>query len=367
MRESELPELVDLLYEGILSAEGWSAALSRLAAVTSSQAASIVLWSRRTDQALVGDQVGLPPELMADYARHYHLLDPGRYHVDRIAVGDWYYDERELGPATMRRLPFYQEFLRKYELDSTMASPVMRTSAGLDGFLSLGSAAGRRNLPDVGRFLAPLMPHLQRAASLRVRLMELSQQVELQQEMLDRLSFPVAAVTANRAVLMANRRAQEWLRLPGNPLAASSPQAARVTAMLESACGVSGPRVAAGATVRKPAGGEYHLAAVPMPVRASEFVSPLSPVALLLVSDPDAERPHAGELFRQIFRLTPAEVRVLIPLQRGATLAETCAALHISVETGRAHLRNVFDKLGIRRQADIARVLGPIELLDPGP
>ncbi len=48
-------ELLELFYEGVMCPQGWEKALGKLAVVTGSQAVSLVLWSRVTDQALVGD------------------------------------------------------------------------------------------------------------------------------------------------------------------------------------------------------------------------------------------------------------------------------------------------------------------------
>lgn len=366
MKDSSLLTLMDLFYDGILSPDGWTGALEELARMTSSGAVSLVLWNRRTDQALVGDQVGLPAELTTAYAEHFHQLDPARPFMDRIAIGDWYLDERELGVRAMRRLPFYQDFLRVYDLDSTMASPFLRAENGLDGFLSLSGAAGRKGLPDVARSLARLMPHIQRAARLRIRLLDLAQQSELHTHILDRFDFPIVAVTADKAVMSANRLGGEWLSSPGNPLASGSPYAEKIARLLKAACGIGGARTASGLAVRKPSGAEYYLTAVPLPIRSGAAWTGTTPMALLLVNDPERAKPQAGELLRQIFHFTPAEVRLIGPLLQGSTLQEACSHLKISIDTGRTHLKAIFGKLGIRRQADIFRVLGNMEIVDYG-
>jgi DNA-binding CsgD family transcriptional regulator len=87
-------------------------------------------------------------------------------------------------------------------------------------------------------------------------------------------------------------------------------------------------------------------------------------MALLIVNDPDSAKPQAGELLKQMFRLTSAEVRLVGLLLQGSTLQEACAHLQISIDTGRTHLKAIFGKLGIRRQADIIRVLGNMHIFD---
>lgn len=56
--EPDLSSWVRAFDDGILDPRGWTSALAELAAVKSSSAASLVLWSRAADLALVGDQVG---------------------------------------------------------------------------------------------------------------------------------------------------------------------------------------------------------------------------------------------------------------------------------------------------------------------
>jgi DNA-binding CsgD family transcriptional regulator len=366
MNEPQLLNLIELLYDGILAPSGWAAALNELARYTTSDAASLVLWSRKTDQAVVGDQVGLPAELVNDYAAHFHQLDPGRGFVDRIATGDWYVDERDLGAAFMHRSAFYQDFLRRYDLDSTMASPFLRTN-GMDGFLSLSSPAGRRDLPAIARSLRYLMPHFERAAKLRVKLLDLTQQAQLQAHVLDRFNFPLAVVTAESKVVLANALAERWLASPGNPLARGSRLSSHVAAMLHAACGVGQARKASGMKVQKKSGSEYFLTAVPLPASASAAGIDSAPVALLFVTDPENTKPQAGDLLRQIFRLTPAEVRLIAPIMQGNTLPEACEQLQISRDTGRTQLQSIFGKLGVRRQADLIRLLGNLAIVDQGP
>jgi DNA-binding NarL/FixJ family response regulator len=55
--------------------------------------------------------------------------------------------------------------------------------------------------------------------------------------------------------------------------------------------------------------------------------------------------------------LTPHELRVAQLVAQGLTNREAAAALFVSAKTIEHHLRNVFRKLGIRRRAELARVM----------
>jgi DNA-binding CsgD family transcriptional regulator len=361
MSEADALKLLELLYEGVLSPQGWELALEELGRLTGSPAVSLVLWSRVTDEALVGDQIGLPDALVADYASHFHRLDPARGFVDRIDTGQWYFDEAHLGKS-MRRLPFYQDFLCRYDLGSTMASPFMRLD-GLEGFLSLGSAAGHRDLPAVARSMRPLMPHIQHAARLRARLMELDRRCELQSGMLDCLNFPVLCVTAEKRIVIANRAAQVWLANAGNPFGGASSQSGKLAGILAAACGIRQGRHAAGARFLSPDSVEYSITALPLPAANRTTWSQAEPMALLMVSDSSKRRLATAELLKQIFGLTPAELRLLQPLMRGEMLQASCELLGISLDTGKTHLRSIFRKTGVRRQADLVHLVGQLEVV----
>lgn len=55
------------------------------------------------------------------------------------------------------------------------------------------------------------------------------------------------------------------------------------------------------------------------------------------------------------YGLTPAETRVLASLLAGQTPAEIAVGLGIAATTAKTHLKNIFLKIGVSRQADLIR------------
>jgi DNA-binding NarL/FixJ family response regulator len=72
-----------------------------------------------------------------------------------------------------------------------------------------------------------------------------------------------------------------------------------------------------------------------------------------LPAGPAAHHPVGPEL------LTPREADVLEHLQRGRSNAEIALALHVGVETVRTHRRNIYRKLGVRRQSELTGLVTP--------
>jgi DNA-binding CsgD family transcriptional regulator len=56
-------------------------------------------------------------------------------------------------------------------------------------------------------------------------------------------------------------------------------------------------------------------------------------------------------------RLTPQEFQIARMLAGGATTRETAANLFLSPKTVEYHLRNVYDKLGIRTRTDLGQLM----------
>ena len=78
---------------------------------------------------------------------------------------------------------------------------------------------------------------------------------------------------------------------------------------------------------------------------------------VVYVIDP-AHQPHVdGDLLRRVYRLSPAEIRVVRELMQGQSVEAIAEVLSISIYTVRTHLKNLFAKTGTNRQGElIARI-----------
>ena len=82
--------------------------------------------------------------------------------------------------------------------------------------------------------------------------------------------------------------------------------------------------------------------------------------AAVTLIDP-AERPTpATQLWREAFDLTPSEVALAALLMAGHSLESAAAARDCRQTTLRVHLRHIFAKTGVSRQADLVSLLSRI-------
>ena len=63
------------------------------------------------------------------------------------------------------------------------------------------------------------------------------------------------------------------------------------------------------------------------------------------------------DLLQRHFGLTPAEARLALHLVAGETLRSAEVKLSITYETARTHLKNIFNKTGTCRQAELLVVI----------
>lgn len=68
----------------------------------------------------------------------------------------------------------------------------------------------------------------------------------------------------------------------------------------------------------------------------------------------DADRLHAAQ---SGFGLTKTEARLAAALYEGCSIPQAAHRMGVANSTARTHLQRIFDKTGVRRQADLVRVI----------
>jgi DNA-binding CsgD family transcriptional regulator len=79
-------------------------------------------------------------------------------------------------------------------------------------------------------------------------------------------------------------------------------------------------------------------------------------VAALFVHEAAFRTPSLPEVIAKTYGLTPAELRVMIAVVEVGGVPEVADALGIAETTVRTHLGRLYEKTGVRRQADLVRL-----------
>jgi DNA-binding CsgD family transcriptional regulator len=79
--------------------------------------------------------------------------------------------------------------------------------------------------------------------------------------------------------------------------------------------------------------------------------------AILLVQKASPAVPAIPEVIAKTYKLTPTELRILLAIAEIGGVSEVSEAFGVSETTIKFHLKNLFEKTGARRQADLVRLL----------
>lgn len=228
---------------------------------------------------------------------------------------------------------------------------------------------------DDAALLRRLLPALQRSlrAGRALRKAEFFHQVAF--DALDAIPLGVAFVDAGGEITAANRIARQIIESESVRAYQDTIRRSETTARAPRL------RLAVADAMRdlQEAGGEV-LSAFAVPRRAGLrpltcLLAPVGasaegmdaagrPQAMLFIGDPDKSVEIDQRRLRQLYGLSRAEARVVALLAQGYRLDATAENLGLVYETVRKHLKQVFDKTGCDRQAELVRLLvtGPATL-----
>ena len=109
--------------------------------------------------------------------------------------------------------------------------------------------------------------------------------------------------------------------------------------------------------VARPSGGRpYCVVVAPMP-SPSFGLAAGHIAAAVLVSDPDTAGAAQHDLLRRLYQLTHKEAQLALKISEGEGLEAAARNAGITYETARSYLKNIFAKLGVSRQAELASLV----------
>jgi DNA-binding CsgD family transcriptional regulator/PAS domain-containing protein len=376
-------QLIEQLYEGILTEDGWRRALEGIVEITGSGTVNTIMFKPQTQTACIAEFVGYDSETMAAYGAYYHQIDEALPFAPIVPLGHWYHDERDIGQERMRRSEYYQDFALRHDLSTTISNHLLAID-GMDAYITLYRRPGQPNYTDADlrAYSQTFIPHVQRAARLRIELDRATGGANLSALALDRLPMAVLVLDEQARILQTNTQAQTLMRrapqlaVQHGRLQPQGMKPGEFDHLLQTACGRHGPAVAGGARPHSPAphprgGRQKHTLqclVLPLPVPASALNPWARPLALVLLRefDPLHSAQPQPQLLRQLFDLTPAESKVAQALCQGDTPTQLAGRLGISIHTVRSHLSVIFAKTGTVRQADLVRLLTLLSAADGG-
>jgi DNA-binding CsgD family transcriptional regulator len=318
----------------------------------------------------------LDPERTAIFHQHY-VWNPWT-----IAVKDQPFNQAIISGALVERriiqkTGFYADVLAPQRIEdmSVISHPGMARDGGVGGFGFALSSRGADRAEQHRQRLQRLTPHLCRALDATLRLGPLTDGSRQLARVLQLMPSAALLLDSRQRIVHANPAAEQLLR-EGDGLTSASNGGLHLSAVLLDERRALARNLAQALRVADGSGdllgeplrvtrlsGAGSLLVVPVPLPPPDFsLWELSDSArlLVLVIDPGARTLAAATVLQAAFGLTPAEARVATLIGSGLSGPQAAQALGVSPTTVKTHLARCFEKLGVRSQVELARMLSAL-------
>ncbi|HLG89241.1 MAG TPA: hypothetical protein VKZ79_18830 [Alphaproteobacteria bacterium] len=363
-----ISSLIERIYEAALDESLWPDVLSRLNAVTDSQAATFwVLDSQDELKLPTFGYVDFDPAFVQEYLDLMAPHDPVNQYLAAHPGERIVRDSAILSETERDRNLLYDWQARKaetrYRVVGTI-SPMPFVQSGVA--LHRVRTKGDFEPAQVEQF-GLLFRHVGRALEIAFRLGSFGNLQQVTLDLLDRNPLAIALLNDQGQTIFANRTARELrsdedgVLLTGKGVRLSRASDDRrlqglITDALNSARDV---RTGPGGTMLAPRpSGRRALSILVSPLAAAPFaIAALRPAACVVIADPERSEEPPTQRLQALFNLTPAEARLAARLAMGDELKSAADKIGIRYQSARALLAAIFHKTATTRQGELIKLL----------
>jgi DNA-binding CsgD family transcriptional regulator/PAS domain-containing protein len=362
----QLSALIGDIYDAVLDPEQRIDVIEKIASFTGGHSGGLLSKHSLGYSEHLYCYIGADPESLQAYSESYPKLDPTAathsFGVAQVvsATDVVPYDE-------FRRGRFYREWARPHGWVD-VASAVVEKSATSCTFLSVVRHEASGVVDDeMRRRMALVVPHVRRAYLIGKTINLGQAEAACFSDILDGLSAGMILVDGIGRVVHANAAgnailgAADFLRTVHGRLVAGD---ARTNAAFreiltaadagDAAVGLRG--IALPLTAHD---GEHYVAHV-LPLTSGvrrQAGLAFNAVAALFIRKAALAASAAPDVIGRMYKLTPAELRVLLAIVDVGGVPEVAAALGVASTTIKTHLNRLFEKTGVCRQADLVKLV----------
>jgi DNA-binding CsgD family transcriptional regulator len=300
------------------------------------------------------------------YWEKYIALNPFTPAAGSFPVEQLYSAADVLPPPEFIETEFYKEWMSPQGWGDVLSVNLDKTATGRAVFSIARHARDGLVDEEMRQRVRLLVPHVRRAVMIG-KLIDLNRhQAAALADTLDGLHAGAFLVDAEGRLVHANTSANDMLN-DGNVLHANGRLVAFdakgdqelhdiFAAARDGDATLGGKGVAVQLTARN--GDRFITNVLPLTSGARRQAGiPYSAVAAVFVQRAGNDTPPSLDALAERYQLTPSELRVLIAIIDIGGVPEVAATLHLSQATVRTHLRHVFEKTGVRRQADLVKLM----------
>lgn len=361
-------DLIVSIYDAALDPAAWPDALGRIASHLNADGGLFVGFSWTSQRVAIHEGIPADPVFDELYRTKYARNPWGDRAITK-PVGVGFTDRELLDFGRLERTEYYQEFLRPRDIRHALFACLAGNRDFLAGTnLHRSLRRGPFEKPEMEQWQA-LLPHLQRAAQIQLRVEGGGLLANAALGALDRLSLGVVLLSVSGDILFVNEAAhsivdaRDGFAVDRERIVLSSRRDNdRFQKLIAAAAdlGAYQPSTGGGAMVlQRPSGRlSFQLLVTPVVGRASEAV-PGAAVAIF-IRDAEREVDSGASWLTGAYGLTIAEGKVATLIASGLSAPQVAAQLGLSPATVRTHLAHCFAKTGVRSQVALARLLSAI-------
>ncbi|MEC4720100.1 LuxR C-terminal-related transcriptional regulator [Noviherbaspirillum sp. CPCC 100848] len=358
-------QVISTFYDAALDPSLWQSGLTRFASLMDSQGSILMLADPGRAGAEIAFNVGYSEEVVSAYNDYYNTLDPLVGVVPYSQVGCWTADANgKAWPDQKNAREYHNDLLRKHDIGGILASLAVREDRLVATISVQRFGLGNSYRDDDHLAAREVMPHLQRAIRLHFRMQELQIPARIAQAALDHVAAPMLAVDGACNLLFANRAAERLLSRQCGIVVrfgkvSTCSRALEVQQAIAQAASTTASR---GSAYSLDSGSDdaMHLLVLPMPLRLAAAHFNERPMALIVVHETGRSCAGVESSLRDLYGLTPMEARIGCMLADGLSTQEIADEQSISMSTLRTHLKSVFSKTGLRRQAALTQMIATL-------
>ena len=372
IREGQTLALIDDIYDAAFDASKWTSVLLSLTRMFNGHTACLFQQDFTTGAARPVAFTNLAVKSFYDYVAYYWKQDIWSLRPGRHAVGESYLSHGHVSDADLLRTEFYHDFMRPNRLFYALGSlPLIEDQRLYMLGIQRPRPGGRHFSENQRQNLQRVVPHITRALQIHHRLEAATVEREAFRETADQLSRGLFTFDARGRLLWVNRAGEEicgqadGLTIERGMLTtALATETERLRRLVHGAVeAANGAVLADGGTtlISRPSGRRPYVA-FSSPLQAGQrLIDDRQPAAVLFVADPERTPEIPLNRLMRLYGLTGAEAQLALQLAGGFDLKMIATAMGKTLNTVRSQLKQVFQKTGTKRQAELMRLLSTIE------
>jgi DNA-binding CsgD family transcriptional regulator/PAS domain-containing protein len=375
MAEERLLSLIGRIYEAAMDSGLWPDVLNDVADWVGGTACHFYLQDLATNRILLMYATRTDPTHIQAYADHYGAGNPWAEPFSLTPAGKVVRDDEIFPREKLVGTEFFNEHLRARQVTHALGAVVLKNRAVMSALVSYRGGPRGVFEPPSRRAMDVLVPHLQRAVHIAHKVSTAQYRAEGAAHVLDQMPYGVLLLNGKGKVLHANRLAEEILAQRdgltvehGELRAALAEETRRIREQVFAATGRAPGLIllrASSLSVSRPSQGRpFAVVISALPEKGFPLFPDAKPKAVVLITDPDRMSQTPGDVLQRLYGLTRKEAAVATLIVEGHGLQHAAELLNISVETARSHLKQIMQKTGTNRQAEVVRLIlsGPARI-----